>query len=241
MTFRLDKYVSDSLNITRKNSLILIKRKEITVDGVIVNDPSVHIDSETNRIEYNGKVITPRTDVWIMLNKPDGVISAVSDKREKTVLDLIPEELSAKNLFPCGRLDKDTTGLLLITNDGKLAHSLLLPRNQIKKRYYFVTDVEYSDFIKEIENGVVLRGKKTAPCTIECISALEGIITLTEGRYHEVKELFDRFRVKIQKLKRISFAGITLDENLKPGESRLLVKEEIDSLKKAVTGGNDAG
>ena len=163
-----------------------------------------------------------------MLNKPNGVVSATDDTRDKTVLDLVPNNMLRDGLFPCGRLDKDTVGLVIITNDGQSAHRRLAPKTHAEKVYYFETAEEVSLVdVSVLEKGVTLKdGFTTVPCKITLETNSSGKITLTEGKYHEIKRMFGYLGNKITYLKRVSFAGILLDETLKEGECRLLTEDE---------------
>ena len=163
-----------------------------------------------------------------MLNKPNGVVSATEDSSFPTVIDILPNNMKRKGLFPCGRLDKDTVGLVIITNDGISAHKKLAPKNQTEKVYHYKTaDPVSKEDLSKIEKGVLLKdGYTTKPCKVIPLSNIEGEITLIEGKYHEIKRIFGSLGNKITYLKRISFAGIKLDENLKEGEARFLTSQE---------------
>ena len=162
-----------------------------------------------------------------MLNKPDGYVCSTDDPRDKTVLELLPEQLRKVGLFPCGRLDKDTVGLVILTSDGKSAHRALSPSKHVEKKYLFVVADEYSDEdVTAIEHGLILaNGETTKPCKINRIDEKSGYITLTEGKYHEIKRLFGARKNRITFLKRVSFGGITLSD-LPRGEWRYLTPEE---------------
>ncbi len=224
---RLDKLFSSCGILTRSNCQTAVRKKQIMVNGVVATSTSQKVDYEKDIITYLGKVPDFRKFSYIMLNKPSGVVSSTEDG-DTTVIDILPSEYKREGLFPCGRLDKDTVGLVIITNDGVSAHKRLSPNKHAEKVYEFTLIEEYSnEDILEIEKGVTLKdGYITKPCKIERISKTQGKITLTEGKYHEIKRIFASRGNKVIFLKRISFAGITLDETLKDGECRYLNKEE---------------
>lgn len=228
MKERIDKIFAKASILTRSECAIAIKKKRITLNGEIVTSPSIKADSKSDSILLDGKVCDLKEYVYIMLNKPSGVVSASTDGKDKTVIDILPKEMLRKGLFPAGRLDKDTLGLVIITNDGVSAHKRLSPKHHAEKVYLFtvIEDVLDED-VKKIEQGVVLKdGYKTAPCKVEMLTKTQGYITLTEGKYHEIKRIFGSLGNKITFLKRVSFAGIMLDENLSYGQARYLTDEE---------------
>lgn len=234
MLERIDKIFSSSEILTRSQCSVAVKRGRITVNSQVVKSPSQKADVEKDEILLDGKKCEFSKFSYIMLNKPSGVVSATEDGNFKTVIDILPKEFLRRDLFPCGRLDKDTLGLVIITNDGKSAHRRLSPKNHAEKVYFFevAEAVSESDVIK-IENGVLLKdGYTTKPCKLKLLTEKSGEITLTEGKYHEIKRIFGSLSNKITYLKRISFAGITLDENLDYGECRYLTKEEIELFTK---------
>ena len=212
---------------TRRETADRIKHKLITVNGVTIKKPDEKVDPEVDEIKVGGELVKYKKFAYILVNKPNGVVSATEDGRDKTVVDLLPPEMKRLNLFPCGRLDKDTVGLVILTNDGTSAHNNLSPKRHVEKKYYFETADEYfSEDICAIENGLTLAdGYTTKPCRIERLSSNSGHITLTEGKYHEIKRLFGARKNKITYLKRISFSNILLGD-LKEGEWRHLTDEE---------------
>lgn len=233
-TMRLDKFLSETKTLTRKQADIEIKKGNIKINGKIAKkkDEKVLL---SDIIEFNNEVIKYEQFVYFMINKPIGYVSSTDDPRDKTVLELLPQNLQKYNLFPCGRLDKETVGLIILTNDGVGSHALLSPKKHITKEYYFeVCDPVSDKSIKTIEQGIVLRdGYKTKPCTIKVQSNKSGIITLTEGKYHEIRRLFASQGNKVCYLKRISFGSIKLDPNLNEGDFRPLTSEEILLFEKA--------
>ncbi|MBQ7372961.1 MAG: 16S rRNA pseudouridine(516) synthase [Clostridia bacterium] len=224
---RIDKMFSEIGMFTRRETADRIRRKLITVNGVTVKKPDEKVNPEKDEIRLNGEVVKYKKYAYILVNKPNGVVSATEDGRDKTVVDLLPPEMKKLGLFPCGRLDKDTVGLVILTNDGVSAHNNLSPKRHVEKKYYFETADEYFDEdITAIENGLTLAdGYTTKPCKIEREGKNSGYITLTEGKYHEIKRLFGARKNKITYLKRISFSKITLGD-LKEGDWRYLTDDE---------------
>ena len=229
---RLDKFLSNAEVLTRSQCKIAVKRKLITVNGVVVKDASIKINEEADEVFYDGKKVEFSKFTYIMLNKPSGVVSATDDGNCKTVVDIIPNDMKKRGLFPCGRLDKDTVGLIILTNDGNSAHRRLAPKSKTEKVYYFETaEVIKSSEVETLEKGVTLNdGFTTAPCKITLKTDKSGEIILTEGKYHEIKRLFGYTGNKVTYLKRLSFANIKLDENLLEGECRYLTDEEVKSF-----------
>ncbi|MBR1868266.1 MAG: rRNA pseudouridine synthase [Clostridia bacterium] len=224
---RLDKFFSESSVLSRSECKKAVKKGEITVNGETVKNADLKIDENKDEIAYKGEKITYSRYTYIMLNKPSGVVSATEDGRDKTVIDLLPENYRNRGLFPCGRLDKDTLGLIILTNDGISAHNALSPKKHFEKTYYFKTADGFSDGdAKKIEGGLLLAdGYTTKPCRIERISDREGNIILTEGKYHEIKRLFAAVGNKIVYLERIKFGDIALGD-LPRGDWRTLSDEE---------------
>jgi len=236
---RIDKLLSNIGIGTRKEVKKIINKGFVLVNSNIIKNSGLIINTETDEILLNGKKIEYKEFLYIMMNKPNGVISATYDFKEKTVIDLLPSELKSRNLFPVGRLDKDTEGLLLITNDGELAHKLLSPKKNVVKKYY----AEISDFvdnkdIKAFNEGVILEdGYKTLPAKLEILSSHDGskvFVYITEGKYHQIKRMFESIGKKVIYLKRLAMGSLTLDENLKPGDWRELSEEELSMLKKSI-------
>ncbi len=229
MLKRIDSLFSSCEILSRSEFHKQLKCKNITVNGQVIKSGSLKVDSEKDIICFKGERVIFNKYIYIMLNKPSGVVSSTDEKGATTVIDIINTEFKRKDLFPCGRLDKDTVGLIILTNDGVSAHKRLSPKTHAEKVYYFETaDSVNSSDIEKITSGVELKdGYITKPCKINLLSEKSGEITLTEGKYHEIKRIFGALGNKITYLKRISFAGIQLDNNLKEGESRLLTNEEI--------------
>lgn len=229
---RLDKLLAD-LNIgSRSQVKDLIKKGKVTVNENIVKAPEQKI-SEEDVITCDGKSVSGDTYFYYMLNKPDGYVSATEDMNEQTVLDLFEKPIP-KGLFPVGRLDKNTEGLLLVTNDGDLGHYLTSPKHHVPKTYYVKTKHTLNEAnIAALQNGVDIQEKElTKPALVEVIQDKEYYITITEGKFHQVKRMMEAVGTKVVYLKRISMGEFELDENLKSGEYRALNERELEYVKK---------
>ncbi len=228
---RLDKFIVESGLATRTEIAKAAKSGAVTVNGEIIRRASGHIDPICDIITYHGKQVVYREFTYIMLNKPDGYVSARSDDISPTVLELLPDELQKIGLFPCGRLDKNTYGLMLLTNNGPLSHRLLAPKNHVDKKYRFTVKFPMSEAdVAELETGVDIGGYLTAPCKVVMIDEKNGYITLTEGKYHQIKLMAEAVHNQITFLERVTFGSITLDEKLARGEWRYLTGDEQDAL-----------
>ena len=228
---RLDKYISDTLPCTRKEAIKLIKGKKVSVNGEIITQSDKKIDENASVFCLGNELLYSKY-IYIMLNKPQGLISATEDEREKTVMSLLPESYMTKGLFPAGRLDKDTTGLLILTNDGETAHRLLSPKYNKKKIYKVTAESPFSkEDTEKLKNGIMLDDGMTKPVTLQ-ITDIPNIayMTLTEGRFHEVKRICIALDNKCIDLERVEFASLVLDKKLERGAWRLLTQEEIDIL-----------
>ncbi len=232
---RLDKILANSGFGTRKEVKKLIKLGEVTVDKMIVKDGSIHIDPSVNEIIVAGQTLKYRAFIYLMLNKPAGIISATWDNRDKTVIDVVPEEYRHYELFPVGRLDKDTEGLLILTNDGQLSHRLLSPKKHVPKTYYAKIDGKVTDEdIRLFNEGVVIDdGYQTLPAKLkiiktDTISEIE--LTIVEGKFHQVKRMFKAVNKEVQYLKRIKMGLLLLDDSLILGECRELSEKEFKQL-----------
>lgn len=230
---RIDKFITECGVASRKEAALAAKRGGILVDGVPVRDVSKHIDPEGVRVTFLGREITYRRFTYVMLNKPEGYVSATDDKNHPFVTELLPDELRRMELFPVGRLDKDTVGLMILTNNGKLAHTLLSPKHHVEKRYRFECAEPLSEGAELIfSEGVTLAdGYECKSAVLVCeTSRTGGEITLTEGKYHQIKRMVASLDNKVTSLERISFADIPLDPTLARGEWRYLTEDEISSL-----------
>lgn len=232
---RLDKFLSDMGISTRKESALLAKKGQILVDGVPLRDASKHIDPEKSEVIFCGRKINYSKYVYVMLNKPEGYVSATEDSKLPVVTELLSEELQRMELFPVGRLDRDTVGLMILTNNGPLAHRLLSPKRHVEKEYYFKCAEPLADGAEEkFRNSIVLADG------YECKSAVlvadgdrkGGRIILTEGKYHQIKRMIASLSNRVTFLERIRFSDIELDVGLKRGEYRLLSEEEKQILQR---------
>ncbi len=232
---RLDKFFSSQGVCSRKELKDLIKKGLVTVNGSAKVKSDMKIDPQNDAVTYSGREIKYKEYIYIMLNKPKGVVSATEDKNEKTVLDLLPDEFIRKGLFPVGRLDKDTTGLLIITDDGELAHKALSPKNHVEKTYIAKLIKEISDEdIKLIEKGIELAdGYKCMPAKLKRLEDNEDYdisITICEGKYHQVKRMFAAVGNRVEALRRISMGELKLDENLAEGECKEIMHKEVENF-----------
>lgn len=225
---RLDKFLSETGTASRSESRKAARAGGISVNGAAIYDTAVHIDPEKDEVSYMGNRIVYRKYIYLMLNKPEGVVSATDDGTERTVLDLLPDKYRKMGLFPCGRLDKNTTGLLILTNNGALAHRLLSPKCHVEKTYRFTCERALTDADCELLRRGVDIGEKssTLPAKLILFSGRSGEITVTEGKYHQIKRMFQAVCNKILSLERISFAGIPLDSALARGGWRELTAAE---------------
>ena len=236
MKERLDKILSSMGICSRKEAKTLVKEKVIRVNDKIVISSDEKFDPESDKIYIKEQPLNYRKNIYLMMNKPAGVISATNDDHEKTVIDLLPKEYKRPGLFPVGRLDKDTEGLLLITDDGGLAHDLLSPRKHVDKTYFVKADgvLEEKD-IASFKDGIVLAdGTKCMSAVLEIIQNEmkdEAYVTIKEGKYHQVKRMFASIHKPVLYLKRIRMGTLKLDDKLKEGCVRILSDEEIFMLK----------
>ena len=227
---RIDKFLSECKIATRSETGKAVRRGEVLLDGVPVKRADTPVDPEKNTVTYCGEVVRYRRNTYVLLNKPDGYVSATEDKKDKTVLDLLPEEVTKFDVFPCGRLDKNTLGLMLITDNGPWAHTLLSPKRHVEKVYRFECARKPSEAdLCMLQNGVDIGGYVTKPCTVKMIDDTSGEITLSEGKYHQIKLMFNAVDNRIHYLERIRFAFLTLD-GLQRGEWRYLNNDEIKKL-----------
>lgn len=232
---RLDKVLSNGGTGSRKEIKELVKKGLISVNDNKIRDSAVHVDPEADTITVNNQRFIYKKYIYIMLNKPNGVITATADKFNKTVLDLIDESYKKYNLFPVGRLDKDTEGLILLTNDGDMAHSILSPKKHIPKKYFvkFLGKLLEKD-IETFEQGVILEdGYKTMPSQIKVLTEDEyssAELIIFEGKFHQVKRMFEVLGKKVVYLKRLSIANLILDPTLELGQYRELNDDETKTL-----------
>ena len=230
---RLDKFLVNTGCCTRSVAKKQVRAGCVSVNGQVARTSDVNIDEYADQIVYCGKVVTYSRYTYVMLNKPEGVVSATEDGRDRTVLDLLPPDVRTRGMFPCGRLDKNTLGLMLITDNGELAHKLLAPKSHVDKNYRFKSrDAINPEDAMRFEGGLTLEdGYVTLPAKIELDEdRMGGIITLREGKYHQIKRMLEALDNKITYLERITFGPLTLDPALARGEWRYLSEEEQSAL-----------
>ena len=232
---RLDKLIASRGMLSRKDAQKQIRSGAVTVNGAVCRQIDCKVDPDTDEITVAGQAVCTDRHLYIMLNKPAGVVSATEDKREKTVLDILPEELKRPGLFPAGRLDKDTEGLLIITDDGDFAHRMLSPKKHVEKRYIAKLDGEITpEMIKAFENGITFRdGTRCLPAKLEILpenDGLSGLVTICEGKYHQVKKMFSAVGRKVVHLQRISIGNLYLDSKLPIGKAKKMTKLDIDAI-----------
>ncbi|MCY8504351.1 pseudouridine synthase [Bacillus atrophaeus] len=233
---RLDKLLANSGIGSRKEVKKIVKAGAVSIDGKQAKDVKTHVDPSEHEVTVYGEPIEYREFIYLMMNKPQGVLSATEDSRQKTVIDLLAPDDMRFEPFPAGRLDKDTVGLLLLTNDGQLAHRLLSPKKHVPKTYavHLRSGLSEED-IANLESGVFIEGGyKTKPAKVETIANSEEHteirLTITEGKYHQVKQMAKAVENEVIFLKRLSMGSLLLDPSLEPGEYRELTEEELNGL-----------
>lgn len=236
---RLDRMLSGQSVHSRGEIRKMISSGAVTVNGRRAANPAVKIDTAKDAVLVNGKEIKYREHIYIMMNKPAGVISASNDRRAKTVLNLLPQALLRPGLFPAGRLDRDTEGFMLITDDGNFAHDILSPKRHVYKKYYAVIDSPLSpEDVARFENGLEISGGDI--CKPARVSMMESgassggaktIVTICEGKFHQIKRMFAALGHSVIYLKRISIGGLELDKNLGPGDAREITSDELALVK----------
>ena len=232
MTERLDKLIASQGKLSRSDVKKMVKSSTVTVDGAVVKSADIKVDADKSVISVDGKALNYKKNIYIMLNKPQGVISASNDKTQKTVVDLVPPELYRDGLFPAGRLDGDTVGFVLITDDGDFAHRILSPKNHIMKTYHAtlrspLTEEDISAF----KNGIELSdGTLCLEAEVRMLEKTDEPIAevkICEGKYHQVKRMFAALGNKVLYLKRVRMGGLDLDESLEEGQCREITAEEM--------------
>lgn len=230
---RLDKFLANSGIGSRSEVKNYIRKGRIKVDGEIAKSSSLIIDENINKISFDDEIIDYHEFYYVLINKPKGYVSAVTDNVYPPVTDLVTEYQFAK-LFPVGRLDVDTTGTLLLTNDGKLCHRLLSPKYHVDKTYHVITDYDIKEeVIKDFEEGIILDGELTLPAKLTILGKREAELTIHQGKFHQVKRMFLKYSLKVMELDRKSFAFLN-HEDLEIGEYRELNKDEVQKLKDIV-------
>jgi len=225
---RLDKFLTECGIGSRSEAKKLVTMKRVTVNGIIIKNGDTKIDEINDRVEFDGKELQYRKFRYYMMNKPAGVITAAEDKKHDIVMDILPEWVVKKDLFPVGRLDKDTEGLLLFTNDGEFSHKILSPKNHVEKEYFVVLEKEISDDeVTKVESGVVIDdGYNTKESKIRRVSGNEIFLTIVEGKFHQVKQMMEAVDNRVTYLKRVRFADLVLND-LETGGVVEISREDI--------------
>lgn len=231
-TERLDKVISTQTSYSRKDIKRMAKQSEICVNGSVCKSADIKIDPENDVVTVKGEKIAYKQYVYYMMNKPKGVLSASNDKNAQTVIDILPQELYRKNLFPAGRLDKDTTGLLIITDDGDFAHRMLAPNKKVYKHYIATLDKPLTDDVKEkFESGIVLAdGTVCQKAFFGKLTDNTALVKICEGKFHQVKKMFSACSYIVEELRRVQIGNLHLDENLSQSEVRELTQVEKDAI-----------
>ena len=236
MTERLDKLIASQGKLSRSDVKKMVKSGRVTVDGAAVKSADIKVDADASVIMVDGKALNYKKHIYIMLNKPQGVISASNDKTQKTVVDLVPPELYRDGLFPAGRLDGDTVGFVLITDDGDFAHRILSPKNHIMKTYHATLKHALADEdIVKFKEGLTLGdGTKCLEAHVRMLPDKENVaeVIICEGKYHQVKRMFASLGNKVLELRRVKMGELWLDEGLDEGCCRELTAQEVELVNK---------
>lgn len=228
---RIDKIIASQGQYSRSDVKKLISKKQVTVDGEIVKSPNIKADPAVSVITVKGITLNFKRNVYLMLNKPKGYVSATEDRDHQTVLELVPAEYSGRDIFPAGRLDRDTTGLMIITDDGALAHNILAPKKHVQKIYHVELDIPVTEeMAKGFAEGVELNDGICKEAGLEITGEYTARVTLKEGRYHQIKRMFGCFGAKVVELHRLTMGNLHLPEDLAVGECRDLTEEELKLL-----------
>lgn len=233
---RIDKVISKELNIGRSEAKALIKQGRVVLNGLPVKSFNDKLAEEKDTLTVDGREIIFRRFVYIMMNKPKGVISSTDGRKtaEKTVIDILPEEMKRKNLFPAGRLDKNTTGFVLITDDGEFAHRILSPKNHVEKEYIAQLDKPFDDdVIDAFAKGVTIGEDECLPAQLAAVNGdrKTARVIIKQGMYHQIKRMFKKFSIEVVELRRIRMGGLRLDGTLAPGACRYLSENEVKLIK----------
>lgn len=228
---RMDKYLSVAMGISRTDAKALLKTGNVTADGKKCTKADTKID-ETAKVKYGDELLVYKKYIYIVMNKPEGILSAASDKRVKTVVDILPEKLKRDGLFPVGRLDKNTTGLLIITDDGDFGHRVMSPKTHTDKCYHVWLDGELRpEHIEAFARGITLAdGEECMPAQLRIDTPTSAYVTVREGKYHQIKRMFGVIGLGVNKLHRVSIGKLTLPQELCPGDARELFEQEIQKI-----------
>ena len=228
---RIDKIIASQEQYSRKEVKALIAKGRIAVDGRIVSSSSEKADPMTMLLTVDGKPLEFKRNLYLVLNKPKGYVSATEDREHPTVLELVPQEYRGRDLFPAGRLDRDTTGLMIITDDGVLAHNILAPKKHVPKRYHVELDIPVTEEMRlGFSEGVMLNDGVCKAADLIKTGEKTAEVTLREGRYHQIKRMFGCFGAEVLELKRLGMGRLTLPADLAEGECREMSEEELALL-----------
>lgn len=232
---RIDKIIASQGKYSRSDVKALISKKRVAVDGVTIKSSSVKADPAVNRITIDGCELVVKKFVYLMLNKPKGYVSATEDRDHQTVLELVPEEYQGRDLFPAGRLDRDTTGLMIITDDGMMAHNILAPKKHVQKIYHVELDIPVTEEMAEgFAKGVELNDGVCKEAGLTITGEKTATVTLKEGRYHQIKRMFGCFGGKVVELHRLAMGNLHLPEDLPVGQCRELTEDELKMLQQQI-------
>lgn len=232
MTERLDKYISSQTALSRRDAVKAIRDRRVTVNGVLCREADCKVDPDADRVTLDGAPLTYQRHVYYMMNKPAGVVSATEDRSERTVLDLLPPAMRRDGIFPAGRLDKDTTGLLILTDDGDYAHRMLAPKKHVDKTYIATLDREPEASIGDaFRAGIILAdGTVCKEGRAEPLGGCRAQAVISEGKYHQVKRMFAALGYHVDALERVRIGALALDESLAPGDVREMTQEEAEKV-----------
>ena len=232
MLMRLDKYISDAMGISRQDAKKLLSKGAVAIDGKVIKKGDAKVTDE-NKVTVNGKQLSYKQFVYIMLNKPKGIVSATDDKNDTTVVDLVKADYPKRNLFPAGRLDKTSTGFVLLTDDGDFAHDILAPKKHVSKEYIVTLDGKINgEIIGSFNSGVTLAdGTLLKSAVLEATEDPMVVkVVLKQGVYHQIKRMFGVFDIGVNELHRTHIGGVELDSTLAPGQYRELTAEEMEKI-----------
>lgn len=228
---RIDKIIASQGQYSRSDVKKLISKKQVSVNGEVVKSANVKADPLTDRITVKGVALDFKRNVYLMLNKPKGYVSATEDRDHQTVLELVPEAFAGRDIFPAGRLDRDTTGLMIITDDGALAHNILAPKKHVQKIYHVELDIPVTkEMARGFAEGVELNDGVCKEAGLEIVGEYAARVTLKEGRYHQIKRMFGCYGAKVVELHRLAMGNLHLPDDLAVGECRELTDEELKLL-----------
>lgn len=228
---RLDRIISEQTNYTRKEIRKLISQGSVTVNNEQIKKPESKFDENNISIKILGKEIDVRQHIYLLLHKPKGYVSTTEEGTQKNVIDLVPENFKTRTLFPAGRLDKDTTGLMLITDDGEFAHNILSPKRHVKKIYEVTIDIPVTqEMLEGFKNGINLKDGECKPAILEVTGDYTARVTLIEGRYHQIKRMFGCYGAKVVELNRICMGNLYLPSDIPYGEIREATLEELEKI-----------